>query len=251
MQTTKQREIMNRDEFIEKAGRLDGPELIEFAFSTYGKSAAIGTSLQKTGSVILDLASKCGVEYSVFFIDTLCNYDETIDLLHETEKHYGIEIERLTPDPKDIEKLYETFGQFPYYSPFGREQCCETRKKLPLLKKLSGLDVWISGLRSEQSEHRKDNAEKAAVVTMGGAEIIKLNPLIDWSDERIDAYIKTNKIPENKLYAEVSPYGERFKEIGCKPCHIPVKDGAGKRAGKFPWEKSKKECGLHSGGSGI
>ena len=242
---------MNRDEFIKKAGRLDGPELIEFAFRTHGKRATIGTSLQKTGSVIIDLASKSGVTYSVFFIDTLCNYDETIDLLHETEKYYGIHIERLTPDPKDIEKLYEIFGQFPFYSSFGRAKCCEIRKKLPLLRKLAHLDVWISGLRFEQSDYRKDNTQKVTIVTMGGDEIIKLNPLIDWTDEQIDAYIRTNNVPYNKLYDHASPYGERFREIGCKPCHIPVKDDTPKRAGKFPWEDSHKECGLHSDGSGI
>ncbi|MHC4290617.1 MAG: phosphoadenylyl-sulfate reductase [Planctomycetota bacterium] len=242
---------MNRDEFIEKADSLNGTELIEFAFQTYDKRAAIGTSLQKTGSIIIDLASKSGVEYSVFFIDTLCDYDETIDLLHETEKHYGIQIERLNPDPKDIENLYKTFGQFPFYSPFGRARCCEIRKKLPLLRKLTYLDVWISGLRSEQSGYRKDNAQKVTIVTMGGDEIIKLNPLIDWNDEQIDAYIKTNKVPYNKLYDRVSPYGEKFREIGCKPCHIPVKDDAPKRAGKFPWEDSHKECGLHTNGGGI
>lgn len=242
---------MNRDEFIKKAVRLDGPELIEFAFQTYGKRAAIGTSLQKTGSVIIALASKTGVKYTVFFIDTLCNYDETMDLLHETEKHYRIQIERLTPDPKDIEKLHETFGQFPFYSPFGRAQCCKIRKKLPLLRKLSHLDVWISGLRFEQSDHRKDNAQKVMIVTMGDNEIIKLNPLIDWTDEQINTYINTNKVPYNKLYDHVSPYGERFREIGCKSCHIPIKDDTPKRAGKFPWEDSHKECGLHTDGSGI
>lgn len=242
---------MNRDEFIQKADQLDGPELIEFAFRIYGKQAAIGTSLQKTGNVMIDLASKSGAEYSVFFVDTLFNYDETIELLHETEKHYGIQIERLTPDPKDIEKLFDTFGQYPFYSEFGRSRCCEIRKKLPLLRKLKDLDVWISGLRSEQSDHRKDNAQKIAIVTMGGREIVKINPLFDWSEKQIDTYIKDNNIPYNKLYDYVSPYGERFREIGCKPCHIPVKDDAPKRAGKFPWEDSHKECGLHTDGSGI
>src|SRR5210317_1466647 len=116
---------MNRDEFIQKANQLDGPALIQFAFQTYRKQAAIGTSLQKTGSVMIDLASKSGVEYSVFFVDTLFNYDETIEFYHDIQKHYGIEIERLQPDGKDIEKLYETFGQFPWFSEFGRARCCE------------------------------------------------------------------------------------------------------------------------------
>ncbi len=225
--------------------------MLKFAFETYGKRAAIGTSLQKTGSVMIDLASKTGVDFSVFFVDTLFNYDETIQLYHDTQSHYNIEIERLTPDPTDIENLYETFGQYPFFSQFGRARCCEVRKRLPLLKKLKDLDVWISGLRSDQSDHRQANAQKVSLVKMGNLEVIKINPLFDWNADQIDAYIKDNKVPYNKLYDFVSPYGEKFREIGCKPCHIPVKDEAPKRAGKWPWESSHKECGLHTDGSGI
>lgn len=242
---------MNREEFIHQAQDLDGGELIALAFKEFGKRIAIGTSLQKTGSVIIDLASKSGLEYSVFFVDTLFNYDETIEFYHDIQKHYGIEIERLTPKPEDIEKLYETFGQFPWFSEFGRARCCEIRKRLPLIKKLQDLDGWISGLRSDQSDHRKKSAQKVAVVNMGGREVVKINPLFDWTQEQIESYIKDNKVPYNKLYDYVSPYGERFREIGCKPCHIPVKDDAPKRAGKWPWEQSQKECGLHINGSGI
>lgn len=242
---------MTADEFITKAQTLDGQDLLGFAFEVYGKRAAIGTSLQKTGSVMIDLASKTGVEFSVFFVDTLFNYDETMELLTETENHYTIQIERLTPNPADIEELYEKYGQFPFYSFSGRSRCCEIRKRLPLLKKLQDLDVWISGLRSDQSDHRRQNSQKVARVKMGDIEVIKLNPLFDWSDEQIDAYIADHKVPYNKLYDYVSPYGEKFREIGCKPCHIPVKDDAPKRAGKFPWEESHKECGLHTDGGGI
>ncbi len=242
---------MDRQEFINKARTLDGLELIRFAFETYGKRAAIGTSLQKTGSVMIDMASKTGADFSVFFVDTLLNYDETLELYQRTQDHYHIQIERLTPDEQDIENLYQQYGQFPFYSFMGRAKCCEIRKRLPLLKKLKDLDVWISGLRWDQSDHREQNSQKVAVVKMGGCEVVKINPLFDWDLERIDAYIKDNSVPYNKLYDYVSPYGERFQQIGCKPCHIPVKDDAEKRAGKYPWEQSHKECGLHIDGGGI
>ena len=78
---------MNREEFIHQAQDLDGGELIALAFKEFGKRIAIGTSLQKTGSVIIDLASKSGLEYSVFFVDTLFNYDETIEFYHDIQKH--------------------------------------------------------------------------------------------------------------------------------------------------------------------
>ncbi len=230
---------------------MEPGELLAFTFETFGKRAAIGTSLQKTGSVMIDLAAKTGVEFSVFFVDTLFNYDETMELYDEIQSHYGIAIERLVPNPDDIEDLYQHYGQFPFFSSLGRARCCEIRKRLPLLEKLKDLDVWISGLRSDQSDHRQQNTQKISVVGMGDIEVVKINPLIDWDAEQIDAYIKENKVPYNKLYDYESPYGEKFREIGCKPCHIPVKDEAPKRAGKWPWEDSHKECGLHLDGSGI
>ena len=242
---------MNREDFTNKANGMEPGELLAFTFETFGKRAAIGTSLQKTGSVMIDLAAKTGVEFSVFFVDTLFNYDETMELYDEIQSHYGIAIERLVPNPDDIEELYEHYGQFPFFSSLGRARCCEIRKRLPLLEKLKDLDVWISGLRSDQSDHRQQNTQKISIVGMADIEVVKINPLIDWDAERLDAYIKENKVPYNKLYDYESPYGEKFREIGCKPCHIPVKDEAPKRAGKWPWENSHKECGLHLDGSGI
>jgi phosphoadenylyl-sulfate reductase (thioredoxin) len=242
---------MNREDFTNKANGMEPDELLAFTFETFGKRAAIGTSLQKTGSVMIDLAAKTGVEFSVFFVDTLFNYDETMELYDEIQSHYGIAIERLVPNPDDIEDLFQHYGQFPFFSSMGRARCCEIRKRLPLLEKLKDLDVWISGLRSDQSDHRQQNTQKISVVGMGDIEVVKINPLIDWDAEQIDAYIKDNKVPYNKLYDYESPYGEKFREIGCKPCHIPVKDEAPKRAGKWPWEDSHKECGLHLDGSGI
>jgi phosphoadenylyl-sulfate reductase (thioredoxin) len=242
---------MNREDFTNKANGMEPGELLAFTFETFGKRAAIGTSLQKTGSVMIDLAAKTGVEFSVFFVDTLFNYDETMELYDEIQSHYGIAIERLVPNPDDIEDLFQHYGQFPFFSSMGRARCCEIRKRLPLLEKLKDLDVWISGLRSDQSDHRQQNTQKISVVGMGDIEVVKINPLIDWDAEQIDAYIKENKVPYNKLYDYESPYGEKFREIGCKPCHIPVKDEAPKRAGKWPWEDSHKECGLHLDGSGI
>ncbi len=71
------------------------------------------------------------------------------------------------------------------------------------------------------------------------------------TEEQIDEYRKINNVPYNKLYDYKSAYNEKFKQIGCKPCHIPVKEDMPKRAGKFPWELSQKECGLHIDGDGI
>lgn len=242
---------MNKEDFIAQAQNKNAGQLIEFAFKTFGKRASIGTSLQKTGSVIIDLASKSKVKYSVFFIDTLRNHEETLQLFEEIQKKYSIKIQKLFPDPKDIEKLNNQMGQYPYFNIIGREKCCEIRKKRPLDKKLSELDIWISGLRADQSEHRENKNEKINLIRRQDREIVKINPLFEWTQHQVDSYIKENNIPYNKLYDYESPYGEKYKELGCHCCHIPVKDDSPKRAGKFPWEKSIKECGLHFNGGGI
>lgn len=230
---------------------LGATELLEFAFERFGNAAAIGTSLQKTGIVIIDLASRLGVPFRVFFVDTLLNHDETYQLLEEVEQRYGIEIERYAPSDEDVKMLHEAFGQHAHY--FSRELCCRVRKTIPLQKALATVDAWISGLRVDQSIHREENAEKASMVaTEQGRTILKINPLLDWSEQHVDEYVAEHRLPYNKLYDYVSTYGERFTVIGCKPCHVPIKDQLDNRMGKFPWEQGKKECGMHEDqGSGI
>jgi phosphoadenosine phosphosulfate reductase len=235
---------------IQGLQELDAPTLLEEVLGAFGRRAAIGTSLQKTGLVIIDLASRLGVPFRVFFVDTLMNFDETYELLEEVERHYGLTVERYRPDPERLDWLYTTYGQNAHY--FDRPTCCDIRKKLPLQEALGTLDAWIAGVRADQSDHRCEAAEQACRVrTADGRDILKVNPLMAWTAEQIDAYIHEHGLPYNKLYDYVSPYNERFQVIGCKPCHVPVKEGFGKRMGKFPWEQGAKECGIHSHGSGI
>lgn len=230
--------------------QLDATEMLEFVFRRFGATAAIGTSLQKTGIVIIDMASRLGIPFRVFFVDTLLNYPETYELLEEVEARYGTHIERYAPDAESVEALHKTFGQHAHY--FNRQLCCRTRKTIPLQKALATVDAWISGLRVDQSAHREQNAEKVSMIrTEQGRAVLKVNPLLDWPEQRINEYTAEHRLPHNKLYDYVSPYDERFTIIGCKPCHVPIKEGLDKRGGKFPWEHGKKECGMHEQGGGI
>jgi len=229
---------------------MDAQRLLQFAFEQFGARAAIGTSLQKTGIVMIDLAARLGPDFRIFFIDTLLNHPETYQLLEELQQRYRIEIERFYPDPDSLRELTDMFGQSAHF--FNRQMCCRVRKEQPLQNALATLDVWISGLRSDQSEHRQRYTKKASFVhDVRGRKILKLNPLLDWTDQQIEEYTSSRNLPTNKLYQYVSPYGERYTIIGCQPCHVPVKDTMPKRMGKFPWEQGVKECGLHSEGGGI
>lgn len=230
---------------------LPAEKLLEWAFINFGKRAAIGTSLQNTGIVTIDLASKITNDFRVFFIDTLKHFKETYDVLDEVEKKYNIRIERFCPDPKELEELSSDMGSHPHYSKFGRSACCQVRKVNPNKRALETLDVWISGVRADQSESRKEKAKKVEVIRRKDRTIIKINPLFDWLECQVEKYIKDNNLPYNKLYDFKSPYGEVYKVIGCEPCHIPIFPTRQKRAGKFPWECGEKECGIHIDGSGI
>jgi phosphoadenosine phosphosulfate reductase len=229
---------------------LDPEALLRHAFRRFSGRAAIGTSLQKTGVAIVDLAARLGVPYRVFFVDTRSNYAETYELLREVETRYAIEVERFAPSDDDLEWLNRTFGQHAHF--FNRDLCCRTRKKIPLQRALETLDCWITGLRADQSEHRGQTVRKVEIAqTESGRDILKLNPLADWTSEQVDEYTREHGLPYNRLYDYESQYGERFDVIGCRQCHIPVKPEFGRRAGKFPWEQGKKECGIHERGSGI
>ena len=229
---------------------MDAEALLRFAFKTAGSRAAIGTSLQKTGVVMIDMASRLEMDFRVFFIDTLLNHAETYDLLAEVQKRYGITIERFAPTHEDVESLNRTVGQWAHF--LARPSCCQVRKRLPLQRALATLDVWISGLRADQSDHRQDEARKASWARDdSGRSILKLNPLLDWSVEDVAEYSRARDLPYNALYDFVSPYGERYHVIGCEPCHIPTRAELGSRVGKFPWEQGHKECGLHDHGGGI
>ena len=235
---------------LAELAELPAAEMLELAFRRFGARAAIGTSLQKTGVAMIDLASRLGVPYRVFFVDTLLNHDETYELLREVEARYGITIERFAPSGESVEWLYKTLGQHAHY--FNRQLCCRTRKAIPLQQALGTLDVWISGLRADQSGHRSETGLKAEVIkTERGRDVLKLNPLLDWTEQQVDEYTKANGLPHNKLYDYVSEYGERYQVIGCKHCHVPIKDDFEKRMGKFPWEQGSKECGIHEKGGGI
>jgi len=237
------------DDFLLGLERFDAEELLRYAFETYGDRAAIGTSLQKTGIVAIDLVHRLGIPYRVFFLDTRANHPETYELLEEVESRYGISIERFAPTDEELEGLHREFGAYPHY--LARSRCCHARKGLPMERALATMDVWLAGLRMDQSEHRRATGAKVGWAYDLGRRVLKINPLFDWTSDEIDEYTREHGLPYNKLYDYVSPYNERYTTIGCEPCHIPIQECLDARAGKFPWEQGRKECGLHQDGLGI
>lgn len=238
------------------AGQLEaleskGPEeLLAWACTQHGCRAALITSFQRTGCVMIDMAHRVAPALRVATVDTLRLHPETYALIDEIEARYGIRIERFTPDPERLERMVRHHGEYLFFDSRGKQEfCCQVRKVEPNQRALDTVDVWITGLRRDQSEFRK-KTPRASVIEKDGRPIIKLCPLIDWSEDDVLAYIREHHVPDNPLYDQGYP------SIGCVICSTPIRPGEDKRAGRWRWfnhmgDEHKKECGIHSQGSGI
>jgi phosphoadenosine phosphosulfate reductase len=165
-------------------------------------------------------------------------FPETLALLDETESQYGVHIARYEPEQADIDAYAAKYGLNGFYeSVEARHACCGVRKLKPLARALAGADIWITGLRRGQSSNR---AETALAEYDAERHLIKINPLADWDNDEILAYVEANGVPLNPLHARGYP------SIGCEPCTRSIKPGEPERAGRWWWENDeKRECGLH------
>lgn len=237
-------------QLFEELQGMDSPEdLFRWAQDNYGQRAGIVTSFQDTGTVMIDLMSKAAPGMRVITVDTLRLPQETYDLMKEIEAHYGITIERFSPDPEQLDKMISQHGEYLFFdSKDKQEWCCTVRKVRPNQRALETLDVWFTGLRRDHSEARM-NTPKVQLVVVNGRKVIKVAPLADWDQARVDQYIAEHNLPKNALY------DKGYSSIGCVICTTPTLPWEPKRAGRWRWfnylEKDDKECGIHIGGSGI
>jgi phosphoadenosine phosphosulfate reductase len=194
------------------------------------------TSFGLEDQAILHLIAERGSEVEIVTLDTGRLFPETYALWAQTERRYGLRIRAVYPRQDDLEALIERQGIDGFYeSRAARTACCHVRKIEPLDRALGGALGWIAGLRAEQSAHRRD----MALVTAEGG-LIKLNPIFDWTREKLLDFVAANNIPVNPLH------GRGFASIGCAPCTRPIAPGEPERAGRWWWEdEEKKECGLH------
>ena len=235
-----------KKDMVDKLNAMSAEELLKWAFDNFGDRAAIGTSFQLTGTVIIDLASKYTKRFRVFTIDTLRLHPETYDAIKAAEKKYGLKIERFTPDGSALKNMLDRFGEYLFFMDKAKQEyCCMVRKVEPNKRALKTLNVWITGLRKDQSDYRK-TVEKAAIIEEDGRKILKLSPLADWDMAKIWQCIKENNLPYNKLF------DMGYDSIGCIICSMPLVKGEPLRAGRWRWfnkQDDKKECGIHTTGS--
>lgn len=213
-------------------------EVLRWAWERFGQQAAIGTSFQGAGLVVLHTSRALGCEFPVFTLDTGLLFPETLALKAQLEARYGIEIESLRPEQTLAEQAAEHGEALWARHP---DLCCTLRKVLPLQKKLTELDVWITGVRRQQSGTRSGVKvlEIYKFDVLRDRHIIKLNPMAGWTRDAVQAFLRQHGIPSN-------PLQERgYRSIGCIPCTRPVAAGEDERAGRWTGF-DKSECGIHT-----
>jgi phosphoadenosine phosphosulfate reductase len=213
-------------------------ELLRDFLSDYKGKIALSSSLGLEDQVLTHMVCAIDKETKIFTLDTGRLFPETYDLIHRTNQKYRIRIQVYFPDAGEVEKMVTEKGINLFYESIeNRKLCCGIRKINPLKRAFEGLQVWICGLRSEQSITRKDIQPIEWDQANG---LIKINPLINWTENQVRDYIKINKIPYNPLH------DKGFPSIGCQPCTRSIMPGEDIRAGRWWWENPEtKECGLH------
>ena len=214
-------------------------ELLTWALETFHPRLAISAAGGVDGLALVDMAWRINPDVRVFTLDTGRVPPETYALFEEVRERYGIDVEFEVPDGNDVAKLSTTYGpNLMYRSVDLRLACCNVRKVEPLKRKLATLDAWVAGLRREQWVSRRNIAKVELDREHGN--IVKLNPLADWSLDRVWDYVRTNEVP----YHELFDHG--YTSIGCAPCTRAVLPGEPERAGRWWWEEdTDKECGIH------
>lgn len=228
----------NMHELEAQLNELSAQEGLALIADLFPGKVTFSTSLGQEDQVITQLIADAHLPISIFSLDTGRLFPETLDLLARTEAKYKQNIKVYYPNTESIEKLVSEIGINGFYeSVENRKSCCFVRKVEPLKRALAGNEVWVTGLRAEQSANRSDMKR---IEWDEGNQILKFNPLLDWTFDEMIEYINEKKIPYNPLH------DKGFISIGCAPCTRAISAGEDPRAGRWWWEDSKKECGLHA-----
>lgn len=223
------------DEIRQEAESWSAGELLEWVNRQFRERVALPSSFGAEGMVLIDMSARAGLKFDLFTLDTDFLFPQTYALMDEVENRYPIGIERIRPaltPEMQVEKHGEAL--------WARDPnlCCQIRKVEPLKAKLRGYRAWISGIRREQSATR---ANTAKVGWDAKFNLVKVNPLADWTGAQVWDYIRTNRVPYNPLH------DQNYPSIGCTHCTRAVAPGEDMRAGRWP-RFAKTECGLHEKG---
>jgi phosphoadenosine phosphosulfate reductase len=213
-------------------------EILRWAITTYGDKLTMATAFGLEGCCLLDMIAKIrdevGIVPDIFNLETGYQFPQTLSLRERLQQRYNIAIRLVQPE-ETVQQMEARFGG-PIYGT-NPDQCCHIRKVVPQGKAIQGFDAWISAIRRDQTPER---ATAAIVGPDPRYDLVKINPLANWTKQQVADYIEANHVPTNPLHEQ------GFRSIGCWPCTRPVAEHEDDRAGR--WAGSvKRECGLHLG----
>lgn len=235
--------MMNHQEIVNRLNKeLSEKPIIDtlnYLVEQHPGKVIFTTSFGYEDQVITDMIFRNNIEVEVITLDTGRLFPETYKVYRSTLEKYKKPIKAFFPPADKVEDLLLKKGPFSFYESIeNRKECCHIRKVIPLKRALKGNQIWITGIRGSQSENRSD---LKFFEWDSANEIIKYNPLLNWSLDEVRTYVSQNNVPYNVLH------DKGFVSIGCEPCTRAIRQGEDFRAGRWWWEQnSGKECGLHS-----
>jgi phosphoadenosine phosphosulfate reductase len=216
---------------------LSAQEGLRLISEQYAVRAVFSTSFGLEDQVITHWIAAAKLDIKIFTIDTGRLFQETYDVFDLTLKKYNFPITTYFPHHTRVEEMLKQKGPNSFYeSVENRKECCYIRKVEPLQRALAGAKIWITGLRAEQSANRE---LMKTVEWDNQYQVIKFNPLLKWTYDEVVAFTEANNVPVNTLHKK------GFPSIGCAPCTRAILPDEDMRAGRWWWENSGKECGLH------
>lgn len=229
--------MMLTKEQIAQAEQATVAEAVRLVTEWFPGTVVFSSSLGQEDQVLTDIIFKNELPVKIFTIDTGRLFNEAYELLDRNNARYKKPIQVYFPEAKEVEAFVLEKGINSFYeSAENRKTCCHIRKVAPLNRALAGAKVWITGLRAAQSDNRQN---MPLIEWDEGRSLYKFNPLIRWSYTEMMDYIREHNVPYNPLH------DKGFISIGCAPCTRAIEPGEHPRAGRWWWETSQKECGLH------
>ena len=229
----------NLEEIKAALAGLNTIDKLKFLAEQYAGRIIFSTSFGWEDQAITHLIFANNIPIKVFTLETGRLFPETYYVWNRTLEIYNKPIHAYYPLNELLQDMVNTKGPNSFYeSVENRKECCYIRKIEPLKRALKGNEIWITGIRADQSANREDMHD---LEWDEGNQLIKFHPIFDWTLEDVKTYIKENNIVYNTLH------DKGFPSIGCAPCTRAVQPGEDFRAGRWWWEdQSKKECGLHA-----
>lgn len=218
------------DQLNERFESATPQEILRWAWEEFQPSVAATSSFQTQSLPLLHMIATETPGLPVFFLDTGFHFPETLAYRDQLMQQMGVNVQTLLPEVGH-EGFRRKYGDLYLSDP---DRCCYINKVEPLQRAKSGLTAWISGIRRDQTEARRNTP----VVSVSKNGQIKVCPMVNCTEKDVWRYINRYDLPVHPLFSL------GYMSIGCSPCTQPVGEDGDARSGRWAGQ-SKTECGLH------